>query len=243
MAVSRNDRSFGIRTMSSNCGKCGVKLGVYEYNLVNNEVLCDHCSEGRIRAQNPLPEDSCWKVVEGFEQLKSVMGVPSNRFKFYYFFSLIMTVLFIIGFLYDRQMSLELISGLICSALMISYSFGTYRRRQHYKVHEHTLIIKAPNGESESVVDLRKIDSYTSVRHRLQYDLTLFTGLVPTANIVWADLKNFKELSTCITQNLDTINVGKYFTKETNSYSTTVTFIDPPVVDPQETKKSWWKFW
>ncbi len=91
--------------MSSNCGKCGAKLGIYEYNRMDSEVVCDNCSEGRTPSNSPLPEDSTLKAVVGFDQLKFAEGIPTKMFKFAFWFCLIMTVLLTIGFLHDDRLS------------------------------------------------------------------------------------------------------------------------------------------
>ncbi len=212
--------------MSSNCRKCGEKLGVYEYNLINNEVVCDYCAEGRIRSKNPLPEDSCWKVVEGFDQLKSAEGVPSNLPKFLFLLTLIATVLFMIHFLQVDRLTIDVIYVPFCAFLTYTI-FLRNQGRENYKIHEHNLIITSASDQSERIVDLRKIERYTDFRSRNEYELTLFVNSGEIFTISAYYMKNFTEIFTCIKQNLDTINSGKYFTKESKSSGMTLTFVDP----------------
>lgn len=212
--------------MSSNCGKCGVKLGVYEYNRIDNEVVCNYCAEGRIRSENPLPEESCWSVVEGFAQLKSVEGKPSNMIKFLFLFTLTGTVLIMIHSLQVPRLSIELIH-IPLMAIITATLFYRYLGRQSYTVSGHTLTVTSPRDHSERVIDLRKIERYTLFSARGIYRLTLFTHRGITANIDGYDMKNFREVFTTIKQNLDTINSGRYFMKESTPSGMTVTFADP----------------
>ncbi len=215
--------------MSSNCGKCDRKLGIYEYNLVNNEVVCDYCAEGRIQSNNPLPEDSNWKAVVGFDQLKSVDGKPSNMFKILFFIYLIITVLLVINILHVGQRRIGVID--LSILIIMTYSlFEKKQKRESYKIQEHTLIITSASDHSERVVDLRKVDQYNSFNSNGTYNLTLFTksGAIAVINAYY--IKNCKELFSCIKQNLDTINVGKYFTNVSTLGDMTITFVDPKKV-------------
>lgn len=213
--------------MSSNCGKCGVKLGIYEYNHLDNEVVCDYCAEGRIRAENPLPEDSCWKVVEGFDQLKSEKGISLNLLiLFVFLFYLILTVLITIHLLRAGRLTFDLIY-LPMLPFMTFIFFSKYRGRQKYRVSGHNVIIRSASDQSERVIDLREIKQYTTYRNRHEYRLTLFTDCGETAYIDASYILNFSKIFACVKENLDTINSGKYYTEESEPCGMRVTFVDP----------------
>ncbi len=211
--------------MSSNCGKCGVKLGIYEFNRMDNKVVCDNCSEGRIPSNSPIPEDSTLKAVVGFDQLKSAEGRPTKMFKIAFWFCLIMTVLFTIDFLHDGRLSI----GIIYIPILAGITYTMFRRdkwRQSYTIREHLLIITSVSDQSESTVDLRKVERYTEFVGQHNCNLTLFIKEGAIAIIFANEIKNYSEIYTCIKQNLDTINVGSYFTKEVVSLGeTTTTFV------------------